>query len=123
MIKDPLTNRIIGLAMEVHRTLGPGLYEATYEDCLCLELTQAGIPFQRQAPIPMIYKGLSLPKTFRADVLIGEDLILEVKAVDTLLRLHEAQILTYLRLSGRHIGLLFNFNTLRLKDGLRRFVR
>lgn len=117
-----LTWRVIGLAIEVHRQLGPGLFESVYEDCLCFELEQAGIRFGRQVPIPMVYKDRKLDAGFRADVMLERELILEIKSVECLAPVHEAQILTYLRLSGCRIGLLVNFNTLRLKDGLRRFV-
>ena len=116
MIEDRFTNRVIGLAIDVHRTYGPGLLESAYEDCLCIELAEAGIPFARQVPISTIHKGHIIANTYRADIVVGDDLILEIKAVDKIVPLHEAQMLTYLRLSGRRIGLLFNFNTLRLKE-------
>jgi GxxExxY protein len=91
---DQLTGRVIGLAIEVHSNLGPGLLESAYEDCLCLELTQADIPFRRQVGIPTIYKGHSIADTYRADILVADALILEIKAVDKLTPIHEAQILT-----------------------------
>lgn len=121
-VGSDLTQRVIGLAIEVHRQLGPGLFESVYEDCLCFELEQAGIGFGRQVPIPMVYKDQKLDAGFRADIVLQRELILEIKSVENLAPVHEAQILTYLRLSGCRIGLLMNFNTLRLKDGLRRFV-
>ena len=122
LIADNLTHRVIGLAFEVHTQLGPGLLESAYEGCLCHELHSAGISFQRQAPIATIYKQIFIETAYRADILVGDDVILEIKSVDELAPIHEAQILTYLRLSGRRFGLLFNFNTTRLKHGLRRFV-
>lgn len=117
-----LTWRVIGMAIEVHRQLGPGLFESVYEECLCFELEQAGIGFRRQVPIPMVYKDRKLDAGFRVDVMLQRELLLEIKSVECLAPVHEAQVLTYLRLSGCRIGLLVNFNTLRLKDGLRRFV-
>jgi GxxExxY protein len=119
---DLYSKRVIGLAIDVHRTLGPGLFENVYEECLCQELINAGIPFQRQAEVPMVYKALPIDKAYRADILVGDDLLLEIKSVENLVRLHEAQILTYLRFSGRRVGLLFNFNVVLLKEGMRRYV-
>ena len=118
-----LTERVIGLAIDVHRELGPGLLESVYETCLAFELKQAEIPFRRQVSMPVMYRGVRLQSGFRADLLIADDLIVEVKAVERLLREHEAQLLTYLRMSHCQVGLLLNFNALRLKDGLRRLVR
>ncbi len=123
LVQRDLTERVIGLAITVHHELGPGLLELVYETCLGLELTQAAIPFRHQASIPVSYRGMQLTTGFRADFLICEDLIVEIKAVDRLLPTHDAQLLTYLRMSGCQVGLLLNFNALRLKDGLRRFVR
>jgi GxxExxY protein len=123
LVLESLTERVIGLAIDVHRELGPGLLESVYETCLGLELNQAGIAFRRQTPIPVTYRGLRLNTGFRADFLICDDLIVEIKAVDRLLPTHEAQLLTYLRMSGCQVGLLLNFNAVRLKDGLRRLVR
>jgi GxxExxY protein len=117
-----LTGRIIGLAIEVHRTVGPGLLEAFYSECLADELEQAGIPFQRQIPAPAVYKGKTLPLGFRADIVVANAVLLEIKAVTALLAAHDAQILTYLRMSQIRIGLLLNFHAIRLKDGLRRFI-
>jgi GxxExxY protein len=114
--------QVIGLAIEVHRLTGPGLLESVYEGCLCHELTQAGLAFERQAKVPVIYKGIRFDEGFRADVLVNRRLIVEIKAVASLLPVHEAQVLTHLRMSGLRIGLLFNFHTRLLKDGLRRFV-
>ena len=121
--EDSLTGTVIGLALRVHRQLGPGLLESVYEEALCFELQQAGIAHERQAAVPVVYGNVELPAGFRADVLVEDDLLLEIKSVESLSRLHEAQVLTYLRMTGRRTGLLLNFNTLVLKDGLRRFVR
>jgi GxxExxY protein len=117
-----LTERAIKLAMVVHRQLGPGLLESAYEECLCFELAQAGVSFARQVPLPLIYKDVRLDCGYRIDLILEDQLVVEVKAVEKLLPLHEAQLLTYLKLSGHKIGLLMNFNTLMLKDGIRRFV-
>jgi GxxExxY protein len=117
-----LSERVIGLAIEIHRQVGPGLLESAYEECMCFELKQAGIQFARQVSLPMIYKGFRLDCAYRIDITIEEDVLLEIKSVERLLPIHEAQMITYLRLSGRKVGLLMNFNTPKLKDGLRRFV-
>ena len=119
---NELTDSIIGAAVEVHRTLGPGLLESTYEMCLCRELAIRGIPLERQLPIPVEYKGVKLDCGYRADIVVRETILLEIKAIDSLLPLHEAQLLTYLRLGGWKIGLLINFNVELLKHGLRRRV-
>ncbi len=102
--------------------IGPGLLESAYEECLCFELSRDGITYARQAPIPIIYQEVRLDCGYRIDLVVERELIVEIKAVERLLPLHDAQILTYLRLSGHRVGLLLNFNTVRLKDGLRRFV-
>jgi GxxExxY protein len=117
-----LTDRIIGLAIEVHRTIGPGLLESVYAECLSDELDQASIPFQREVMVPTVYKAKTLPLGFCADILVANLVLLEIKAVTILLPTHDAQILTYLRMSQIRIGLLMNFHALRLKDGLRRFI-
>jgi GxxExxY protein len=117
-----LTNRIIGLAIEVHRTLGPGLLESVYCECLSDELAQAGIPFQRQVAVPVNYKGKILPLGFRADILVDHAVLLEIKAVSALSPAHDVQLLTYLRVSNIQVGLLMNFHAIRLKDGLRRLI-
>jgi GxxExxY protein len=119
---NELTEAIIGAAMEVHRSLGPGLLESTYEMCLCQELSHLGIPFERQVPIPVEYKGVKLDCGYRADIVIEGTILLEIKAIDSLLPIHDAQLLTYLRLGGWQIGLLINFNVELLKHGLRRRV-
>ena len=120
--RDPLSERVIGLAIDVHRALGPGLLESAYEECLCLELRQAEIAHARQVPLPIVYKGVRLDCGYRLDVVVKDALILEIKAVEQLLPIHDAQILTYLRLSGRRVGLIINFNTALPKNGVRRFV-
>ena len=122
MDRDPLTEQAIGCAIEVHRALGPGLLEAVYEECLCHELHENGLGFQRQIPVPVTYKAVNLETGFRADLVIEKELLIEIKAVERLLPVHQAQVLTYLKLSGIPKGLLLNFNTRVLKDGIRRFV-
>jgi len=122
LIAAQLTERIIGLAIEVHRCTGRGLLESVYEECLCYELRQADIPFERQVAVPVLYKGLAMDAGFRADIVVAGQVILEIKSVASLLPVHEAQLLTYLRMSRIFVGLLFNFNTSKLTDGLRRLV-
>ena len=119
---NELTEVSIGAAMEVHRALGPGLLESTYEMCLCRELSLREIPFERQVPIPVEYQGVKLDCGYRADIIIDGTILLEIKAIDSLLPVHDAQLLTYLRLGGWKIGLLINFNVELLKHGLRRRV-
>jgi GxxExxY protein len=117
-----LTEQVIGLAIELHRGTGPGMLESVYEGCLCHELEQAGIAFERQVGIPVIYQGIQFAEGFRADILVDQQTIVEIKAVARRVPAHDAQILTYLRMSGLRIGLLFNFHARLLKDGRRRFV-
>jgi GxxExxY protein len=119
---DGVTNRVIGLAIKVHRTVGPGLLEQVYEDCLGFELARAGLRFERQVKLPLIYEGVRFDRAYRADFIVEKSVILEIKSIENILPVHEAQILTYLRLSHCHIGLLLNFNTKLLKNGLRRFI-
>jgi GxxExxY protein len=119
---NAFTDAVIGTAMEVHRTLGPGLLESTYEMCLCRELDIRGIPFDRQVPIPVEYKGVKLDCGYRADIVVDGRILVEIKAIDSLLSVHDAQLPTYLRLGGWKIGLLINFNVELLKHGLRRRV-
>ena len=119
---NALTHRVIGLAIDVHKELGPGLFESVYEECLCFELAEAGLDFRRQVTVPIRYRGQSLEAGFRADIVVAQELILEIKSVEALMPKHEAQLLTYLRLSEYRIGLLINFNVLRLVDGLRRCI-
>ena len=119
---DKLSNQVIGCALEVHKHLGPGLLESTYEQCLAHELSLQQIKFQIQAPLPVEYKDYRLECGYRVDLLIEDKLILELKTVSNLLPIHEAQILTYMKLCDVKIGLLINFNTVRLKDGIKRFI-
>ena len=120
--RDPLTEKVIGLAIAVHRELGPGLLESAYEECLCYELKDRGIAFTRQVPLAVNYKGVRLDCGYRIDLIVDRTLLLEIKAVEKLLPIHDAQILTYLRLSRIRVGLLMNFNTVVLRDGIRRIV-
>jgi GxxExxY protein len=117
---EPYSRRVIGCAIEVHRALGPGLIESVYEACLCHELAAAGMAFVRQQKLPVIYKGRSLDCDLRIDIVVEQTLVLEIKAVHTLHPVHEAQLLTYLKISGLRVGLLLNFNAVRLVDGVRR---
>ena len=119
---DELSNKVIGLAIEVHRTLGPGLLESTYEKCLARELTLANVHFKVQYPLPMEYKGVELDCGYRVDFLVEDNLIVELKSIDKHLSIYEAQVLTYMKLSKITVGLLINFNVERLKDGIKRFV-
>jgi GxxExxY protein len=104
--KDGVTNRVIGLAIKVHRALGPGLLEQVYEDCLGFELARAGFRFERQVEVPLIYEGVRFDRAYRADIIINRSIILEIKSVEAILPVHESQLLTYLRFSGCHIGFL-----------------
>lgn len=119
---NKLTERIIGAAIEVHRELGPGLLESGYEICLCRELQLRGLRFERQVPIPLHYKGVKLDVGFRADIVIEGSILIDAKAVETLLPIHEAQLFTYLKLGGWKIGLLINFNVRFLRHGIKRRV-
>src|SRR5262245_54075262 len=117
---DPWSRRVIGAAIEVHRTLGPGLLESAYEECLWYELQRLGLCCERQKPLPIIYKGVHLDAGYRLDIVVENELILELKAIETVLPIHKAQMITYLRLSGIQVGLIINFNVPVLKDGLHR---
>ena len=119
---DGLSHRVIGCAIEVHRALGPGRLESAYEQCLAHELSRNGILFELQRPQPVEYKGLKLDCGYRIDLLVEGKLILELKSVSKLTGVHEAQLLTYMKLSGIKTGLLINFNVVKLKDGIKRFV-
>lgn len=119
---DELSNRVIGCAIEVHRTLGPGLLESTCEQCLAHELQAGGIRFKLQHPLPVVYKGVKLDCGYRIDILVEDRLILELKSVEQVLPIHDAQILTYMKLASIRTGLLINFNVPLLKDGIKRFV-
>lgn len=120
--EEDLTSRIIGAAIEVHRALGPGLLESAYEECLCHELRLQGISFTRQVSLPVTYKTVRLDCGYRADLIVEDKVVVELKSVDEISGLHKAQLLTYLRISHTKIGLLFNFNVEVLKNGLVRLV-
>ena len=122
MTNRELTHHIVGAAIDVHRELGPGLLENVYEECLCPELNTRGIPFERHKPIPVVYRGVKLDCGYRADIVVGNRVIVEIKAIAAIAPIHDAVMLTYLRLSGCKIGLLINFHSPALKDGVRRFV-
>ena len=117
-----VTEAVIGSGIEVHRTLGPGLLESAYEECLCRELDLRGVSFERQKALPVSYKGLHLESGYRLDLLVDEQVVVEIKAVDTIHNIHVAQLLTYLKLGGWQVGLLVNFNVPVLKDGIRRIA-
>ena len=120
---DPLTRQILGAAIEVHRHLGPGLLESTYQVCLARELTLRELKFAVQRAVPVIYKGTTLGETLRIDLIVENMVVVEVKSTVALERVHQAQVLTYLKLSGCQVGLLINFNVPRLMDGVRRLFR
>jgi len=119
---DQLSFRVIGAAMEVHRRLGPGLVEPIYEEFLCHELGLRKIPFERQKPLPIVYKGFRLDCGYRLDIVVDNLVILELKAVERIKPLYEAQLRTYLKLSGTWLGLMMNFNVTLLKEGIHRMV-
>ena len=119
---NQLSHSIIGAAIDIHRCLGPGLLEAVYEECLAKELTIREIPFERQKPIPLVYKDLKLECGYRLDFLVDRRIVLELKSIEALAPIHDSIMLTYLRLSGAHLGLLINFNVPILKQGIKRFV-
>jgi GxxExxY protein len=123
MGRDRLSDRVIGLSIAVHRELGPGLLESAYEACLAYELEQAGLPYQRQVALPVSYKNVDLDCGYRLDLLVDTTLIVELKTVDAISKVHKAQLLTYLRLSKLRTGLILNFNSAVLKDGIHRMVR
>jgi GxxExxY protein len=116
-----ITEKIIGCAIEVHRTLGPGLLESTYENALCIELGAAGLSHERQRPVPLVYKGQPVGE-YRLDLIVEQAVIVEIKTVERLDPIFEAQLLTYLRLAGKRVGLLINFHTVILKSGIKRLV-
>jgi GxxExxY protein len=118
-----LTEKIIGAAIEVHRNLGPGLLESAYEACLAYELEEAGLTVERQKTVPLVYKDIHLDLGFRLDLVVDDQVVLELKAVDEITDIDEAEINTFLELSDYEVGLLINFNVRRLKDGIRRFIR
>ena len=121
-VRDPRTSEIIAAAIEVHRQLGPGLLESTYEECLCRELQLRNIPFERQVALPLEYKGVRVECGYRIDVIVNDEVVVEIKAAEAIHPVFEAQLLTYLKLTGKHVGLLINFNVPVLKDGIMRRV-
>lgn len=122
MRQDPLTERIIGGAIEVHRLLGPGLLESAYEECLCWELRAAGLSYGRQVPLPLTYKGIRLDAGYRLDVVVENVVLVEIKIVERLAPIHQAQLLAYMRLAGLPTGLLIKCNDAVLKNGIKRMV-
>jgi len=116
-----ITEAIIGCAIKVHKELGPGLLESAYEECLVYELKQTGLNAERQVPIPVVYKDIKLDCGYRADVLVENKVIIELKTVDAIAPVHEAQILTYLKFAKKEVGLLINFNVTILKNGIKRY--
>jgi len=119
---NQLTYKIIGLAMRVHTNLGPGLLENAYERCLCHEFDRAELPYLSQVDLPLEYDGIRLESGYRADIIVNDEVIVEIKAVECVLPLHKAQLLTYLGVSPYNLGLLINFNTTSLKDGIHRCI-
>ncbi len=119
---NDLTRKVIGAAIEIHKNLGPGLLESAYEACLCHELELQELPFERQRQLPIHYKGLNLDCGYRLDIVVENRLILELKSCESLLPIHEAQLLTYLKLTGIKVGLLINFNVPVLKNGIKRMA-
>ena len=120
--EDRITGEIIGAAIEVHKKLGPGLLESAYEECLCCEMELRGIEFKRQVPLSLNYKGIVLDCGYRLDLLVEDKVIVELKSIEGLEPIHEAQMLTYLKLRNAWLGLIINFNVIMLKDGVRRLV-
>lgn len=119
---NELTGQVIGAAIEVHKNLGPGLLESAYEACLCRELELKGLPFVRQQDLPLEYKGLKVNCAYRLDVVVSNEVVVELKVCDKIEPIHEAQLLTYLKLTGLTVGLLINFNVPVLKDGIKRLA-
>jgi GxxExxY protein len=119
---NALTHAVIGAAMEVHRRLGPGLLESAYQHCLCQELSLRQTPYEREVPLPLEYKGIRCECGYRLDLLVANSVVVEIKSVEALTPIHEAQLLTYLRLGGWKVGLLINFNVPILKQGIRRKI-
>ena len=119
---NQITRDVIGAAIEVHRQLGPGLLESSYRECLCRELLLRGIPFEKEKPLPLEYKGIHLGCGYRLDLLVSNSVVVEVKSVEALAPIHDAQLMTYLRIGGWRIGLLVNFNVAVLKNGIHRRI-
>ncbi len=122
LIQERVTEEIIGAAIRVHDQLGPGLLESAYEACLAHELVKRGLAIQRQVAVPLVYDGLHLDSGFRIDLLVEGEVVVELKSIDKILSIHQAQLLTYLRLARKKVGLLINFNVRRLTDGIMRRV-
>jgi GxxExxY protein len=122
VVENVLTDQIIGCAIEVHRHLGPGLLESVYEECLCYELSQIGLRFERQVHLPVTYKGIKLECGHKLDLVVEDSVVVELKSVEDLTPVHQAQLLTYLKTSNKKVGLLINFNVQLLKNGLKRVV-
>ena len=120
---NQITQKIIGCAIEVHRDLGPGLLESAYEECLSYELISKGLEIKRQQPTPVIYKDIKLDCGYRIDILVENSVVVELKVVDAINAVHEAQVLTYMKFANKPLGLLINFNVRLLKDGIRRYIR
>lgn len=120
--ENETTEMVIGCAIEIHRALGPGLLESAYEACLCYELSQKRVPFKRQVSLPLSYKGVKLDCGYVMDLIVDDLVIVELKTVEKLLPIHEAQLITYLKLYGRSVGLLMNFNVALMKSGIKRLV-
>ena len=118
---NQITEKIIGCAIEVHKELGPGLLESAYEECLAFELKQAGLNVERQVPVPVIYKDIKLDCGYRIDILVEKQVVVELKTVDVLIPVHEAQILTQMKFAKKETGLLINFNVTLLKNGIKRY--
>jgi len=123
MPEDPLTRKIIGLAIEVHKHLGPGLLESAYRDCLCYELQTNNLHFEKEKILPLHYKGIDIVNGYRLDIIVENQIILELKTVEKILPIHKAQLITYLKLSGIETGLLINFHVTLLKDGIERLSK
>ena len=122
MHENEISNIIIGKAIEVHKSLGPGLLESAYQECLYYELIESGLKVEKEKPMPIIYKEVKMDHGYRIDLLVEDKVVIEIKTVDTIIDVHEAQILTYLKLGDYKLGLLINFNVQLLKKGIRRFV-
>lgn len=122
MLYEDITKVIIGCAIDVHKELGPGLLESAYEECLYYELQKAGLNVEKQKAIPVVYKEIKLDCGYRADLIVEDKIVIELKTVDEFNPVHEAQILTYLKFADKKLGLLINFNVLRLKEGIKRFI-
>ena len=119
---EEAVTRFLDAAFNVHRELGPGLLESVYEACVCHELTLMGVPFQRQVSVPVSYRGIQIESGLRLDLLVADEVVIELKSIDALLPIHEAQLLTYLKITQKRVGILINFNVPLLKQGLKRIA-